>query len=270
MVVSTVIYVDVLIFLNAVVDYFLLLASAKLAGRKISEKRLIFSSIFSSFTSLYIFAPEQHFLLDIAIRFVLCILICIVAFGFKNKVMFFKSLASIIAVTLLYNGIAVAFWLAIKPSAMVIKNSVVYFNISAVQMLVFSILGYLIIRIIQFLIKRFSPYANRVNLRIFNKNAVIDVTAMVDSGNSLVDVYNGKKVVITDYATASRIFENLSEKAPLYLPYKYVGGNGLISAYYCDGINVNGKTVKKVMIAVSEDEFNGDYKAIVSPDILEG
>ena len=220
MVVSTVIYVDVLIFLNAVTDYFLLLASAKFAGRKISEKRLIFSSIFSAFTSLYIFAPELHFLLDIAIRLIICVLICIVAFGFKNKVIFLKSLASIIAVTLLYNGIAAAFWLAIKPSAMVIKNSVVYFNISAVEMLVFSIFGYLIIRIVQFLTKRFSPYAKRVNLRIFNKNTVTDVLAMVDSGNSLADVYNGKKVIITDYATASRIFENLSEKAPLYLRWR--------------------------------------------------
>ena len=50
----------------------------------------------------------------------------------------------------------------------------------------------------------------------------------------------------------------------------YVGGNGLINGYYCDGVSFNGKTIKKVMIAVSEDEFNGDYKAIVSPDILEG
>lgn len=267
---STVIYLDILIFLNAVVDYFLLLAAAAMSGRRIKEVRLIISCIFASFTSLYIFAPKLSAITDLIIRLGISMLISLVAFGYKNAVDFLKAFACVLAVTLLYNGLAVAFWTVFKPSSMVIKNSVVYFDISAVQMIVFSIIGYIIIRLVQFLVRRFSPHSKRVSIRICNENSIVDTNALVDSGNSLKDIYSSANVVITDFETASRIFNDLDKKPPLLLPYNYVGGSGLIKAYYCDSAEVNGKVIKKVLVAVSENNFDGDYRAIVSPDILEG
>lgn len=269
-VIATVIYLDILVFLNAVIDYFLLLATSAMSGFKIKELRLVISSIIAALTSLYIFVPKQPVLLDIIFRACFLIVVTFATFGFKSLTSYVKSLACLILVTLLYNGLAAVVWLTFKPSSMIIKNSVVYFDISALEMVLFSVFGYLIIRVIQFLVNRFSPYAKRISIRIVNENAVIDTTALIDSGNSLTDIYSGKKVVVTDYNTAESIFKDLENKAPLYLPYKYVGGNGLIKCYYCDSVYVNGKNIKKALIAISENSFDGDYKAIVSPDILEG
>ena len=43
----------------------------------------------------------------------------------------------------------------------------------------------------------------------------------------------------------------------------------MINAYYCDGVILGGRKINKVLVAVSENTFSGDYKAIISKDILE-
>ncbi len=265
-----VIYVDVLIFLNAVIDYFLILAASALVSRKIKEIRLIIACIFASFTSLYIFAPEVARFADLLIRISISLAVTLVAFGFKSPVLFFRATAAVIAVTFLYNGLAVAFWNIFKPTSMVIKNSIVYFNISAIEMIMFSLIGYLLIKVGKFFICRFSPHAKRVDISFFNENSVVETKALVDSGNSLKDIYGGRSVVITDYKTASEIFCNINTKPPLLLPFESIGGKGMVKAYYCDAVKIGGKKIDKTLIAVSENDFSGDYRAIVSPDITEG
>ncbi len=263
------IYVDILIFLNAVIDYFLILLASKISSVIISEKRLILSCVFASLTSLYIFVPALPKLLDLIIRIAICFFITFVAFGFKSTVSFIKAFTSFIAVTFVYNGFAVVFWNIFKPYSMVIKNSVVYFDISAVEMIIFSCIGYLLIRLGRFLICRFSPHCKRVDLDIYNNNSAVNIKAIVDSGNSLKDIYGGRKVVITDKKTAGKIFGDLNSKPPLLLPFESIGGSSMVNAYYCEAVGVNGRRINKVLIAVSENVFEGDYKAIVSNDILE-
>ena len=265
-----IIYVDILLFLNAVIDYFLILAASVLVSRKIKEIRLIIACLFASVTSLYIFAPEMHPIADLLIRIFISLSVTLVAFGFKSFVLFIKATTAVIAVTFLYNGLAVAFWNIFKPNSMVIKNSVVYLNISAIEMIVFSLFGYVLIRIGKFLTCRFSPHAKRVDISFINENSLVETKALVDSGNSLKDVYGGRNVVITDYKTASEIFCNIKTKSPLLLPFESIGGNGMIKAYYCDAVKIGNKRFDKTLVAVSEKNFEGDYRAIVSPEITEG
>ena len=265
-----IIYVDILLFLNAVIDYFLILAASALTARKIKEKRLIIACLFASVTSLYIFAPETHPIIDLLIRILISMAVTFVAFGFKSFSLFLKSTTAVIAVTFLYNGIAVAFWNIFKPNSMVIKNNVVYLNISAIEMIGFSLLGYILIRIGKFLACRFSPHAKRVDISFINQNSLVETKALVDSGNSLKDIYFGKNVVITDIKTASEIFCDIKTKTPLLLPFESIGGNGMIKAYYCDAVKIGNKTLDKTLVAVCEKNFEGDYRAIVSPEITEG
>ncbi len=264
-----IVYVDVLVFLNAVVDYFILLLASFFAERKIKEWRLVLSAVISSFGSLYIFAPKTHLIIDIAFKLVLGIVITLIAFGFKTLKSFLKAYFCFTAVTLLYCGLMVALWTVFAPNKMVIKNSVVYFNISLSQMLIFTVAGYIIIRLIRFFITKNAPHSKRAELLMYNNNTSLNVMALVDSGNSLKDIYKNRKVIITDLKTATELFGNLEEKLPLLLPYKTISGSAFAKAYALKKARVNNKQLNDLLVAVCDIDFSEDYRAIVSPDILE-
>lgn len=52
-----IVYVDVLIVVNFIVNYFLLLGASSASGRSINRIRIIFSAIFGALSSLIIFFP---------------------------------------------------------------------------------------------------------------------------------------------------------------------------------------------------------------------
>ena len=264
-----IVYVDVLVFLNSVVDYFILLAASFFAERKIKEWRLMLSSFLSALGSLYIFAPKTNMFFDFLFKALFSLFITLTAFGYKKLRIFFKAYFCFFGVSLLYCGLAVLLWTVFAPNKMVIKNSVVYFNISLTQMLIFTVAGYVVIRLIRFFIIRNSVHSKRAELSLFNENTTVNVTALVDSGNSLKDIYQNRKVVITDNKTAETLFDNLEKKLPLLLPYKTINGSSFAKAYGCKSAKVNNKTINNVLVAVCNVEFNDDYKAIVSTDILE-
>ena len=264
-----IVYVDVLVFLNAVVDYFILLAASFFAERKIKEWRLVLSSVLSALGSLYIFAPKTNTFVDFLFKAVFSLLITLSAFGYKKLRVFLKAYFCFFAVSLLYCGLSVLLWTVFNPNKMVIKNSVVYFDISVMQMLIFAVAGYIAIRLIRFFITRNSPHSKRVELSLVNGSTAVNLTALVDSGNSLKDIYQNRKVVITDNKTAQTLFGNLEKKLPLLLPYKTINGSSFAKAYGCKSIKVNNKKFDNVLVAVCNIEFNDDYKAIVSTDILE-
>lgn len=264
-----VVYIDVLVFLNAVVDYFILLAASFFAERKIKEWRLIVSSFLSALGSLYIFAPKTNMFFDFLFKGLFSLLITLCAFGYKKLRIFLKAYFCFFGVSLLYCGLAVLLWTVFAPNKMVIKNWVVYFNISLVQMLVFTVVGYVIIRIVRYFLIRSMPHSKRADLTLFNENTTVNLTALVDSGNSLKDVYQNRKIIITDNKTAETLFGNLENKLPLLLPYKTINGSSFAKAYGCKTVKVNNKTLDNVLVAVCDVDFNDDYKAIVSTDILE-
>ncbi len=264
-----VVYIDVLIFLNAVVDYFILLLASFFAERKIKEWRLMLSSFLSALGSLYIFAPKTNMFFDFLFKALFSLIITLTAFGYKKLRIFLKAYFCFFGVSLLYCGLAVLLWTVFTPNKMVIKNSVVYFNISLTQMLIFTVAGYIIIRIIRFFVTKSAPHSKRAELSLNNNNTCVNISALVDSGNSLKDIYQNRKIIITDNKTATELFGNLEEKLPLLLPCKTISGSSFVKAYSLKKATVNNTPIYNVLVAVCNIQFNDDYRAIVSPDILE-
>ena len=264
-----VVYIDVLVFLNAVVDYFILLLASHFCDKKVKEWRLITASILSALGSLYIFAPKTNTITDFFVKAVFSFLITLFAFGFKSLKRFLKAYFCFLSVSVIYCGLAVVLWTVFATNKMVIKNSVVYFDISVMQMLIFTVIGYMVIRVIRFIITKNSPHGKRANLSLNNGNVQMNLTALVDSGNSLKDVYQNRKVIITNKITAENLFGNLENKLPLLLPYKTINGSSFAKAYSCESVVINNKKRDSVLIAVCDFEFNDDYSAIVGVDILE-
>ncbi len=263
------VYLDILLFLNSVIDFFLLNLATFIIGRKIKTKRIIIAALFSSTFSFLIFVPKLSYAIEMLLTLIFVLIVAVVTVGFKNKIIFLKFYFALLSVSMAFNGLIILFWNIFKPNGMLIRNSVLYLNISAIEMIGWTVASYVIIRLVLFIIRRSSPTAARCKVTLENLGKTIELTALVDTGNSLKDVYTGKQVIIVDYNTANELFGDTSDLLPVLLPYSTVDNQKLLSAYYCKKTKVNNREIGVSLIAVAEKTIeNTDYKAIVSPQIL--
>lgn len=282
-----VVYIDILICLNIFVNYFILLITTRLNGGNIRIFRQILAAVVGALFSLYIFIPKQGPVVELLVKLVFSAVIIVCGYGFGGWKKFFRLLATFYGVSFLYAGLMLAMWFTFRPNGMAINNGVVYFNISPLMLIGATVISYLIILLIGKFRKRPAVCGTRCQLEIAFGAKTVSVTALVDTGHSLTDLFSDAPVVITEYKTAAALlpmtvqpaFAAVGAAPPKELgdryrviPYSVIGGNGLLPAFRCDTVTITEgerrKTVKNAVIAVSSQPLGGDYGAIVSPEIL--
>ncbi|MBO4693945.1 MAG: sigma-E processing peptidase SpoIIGA [Clostridia bacterium] len=266
------IYADVLIITNFIVDYFLLSVTGKAAKQSSSLPRSLVASLFAALGSLVILFPEQNIFIRLLFRLSFGYIICIICFGYKS----FRriTLISLIffAVTTCFAGAMLALWYISKPYGMVVNNSVVYFDISPVFLIVFSVVGFIIFSLLSHFFSKRSKTAEKcfVTLSFLNKKASFD--GIIDSGNSLSDGFTQRAVIILDNKNAKHSFGELS---PLIYSDRYraipcgtVAGTTILDGFRCDsGVITTEKKVfnlEKPIMAISKVPLC-DCAAIVNP-----
>ena len=98
------VYVDILIFVNVVVNTVILWLTARIMRLDTKPLRLIFAVAISVAYGFAICLPQLSFLLNIAAKFISGALIVFVAFGFGNVRKFIKTLCVFMAVSAAYIG----------------------------------------------------------------------------------------------------------------------------------------------------------------------
>lgn len=289
MVIALTVYVDILLAVNIFVNYFLLLASAKILRCDIKRIRLFSASALGSLYSLIIFLPELPEMLTVCINLAVSAVLTVIAFAPKSLKVFLREVGVFFAVNFAFAGIMLGIWLAFKPSGMVFNNSVVYFNIDIKVLTASTVICYAVITVILRLIKRSAPSESIFSVTFFNSGRSVTVNALLDTGNTLKDGFSGKPVIIAD----SSVFNSLigfspeacfrgnnaidmmgAENKIRLVAYNTVGEKGFLRALPVDGVSVekDGKLymAKNVLIAQSKTEFtNGEYSAILNNDFFE-
>ena len=277
---AVVIYADILVIVNVVVDYFLLLAAAHMAGRTVSGRRLIFGAVVGGFTALTVFLPKQNFLVDCAIRFAALLLMAFAAFGYHSIRVFARACGITALVTCGYGGLMAAVWQIFRPRGMAVIGHVVYFDLSPLVLIAATVATYLLFTALTFLLKRHSPHADRCEVTVSAGERHVTKTALIDTGNALEDVMGGAKVLVADRAVAEELFGDLDEeKGDLQrryrlLPCETVTGNGLLEGYRCDRavIREGKRTValEKPVLAIAATRMEQDCPIILNPCIFSG
>ena len=170
------VYADILVVLNLIVDYFLLRLSSHILKRNISVWRIVLSALIGAASSLYIFLPEMPKAIEFIFKTSVCLIMCFTAFGYTKLKIFLRAFFVISAVSFIYGGVMIAVWYTFKPSGMIIHNSVVYFNISPVFLIAFSLLMYGVIILISKITEKSSPYSKYCDIDlVYNKNHATEV-----------------------------------------------------------------------------------------------
>lgn len=270
------VYVDILIVVNTIVDYFLIKVTCLLKNRKITALRHIIASLLGGTSSLYIFLINTNPIVDFVFQCFVSFIISTICFGVKNRKQLVSVFLILQAVVCGYTGFVIAFYTLFKPKQIIINNSIIYYQISPLTLILFTGAFYLIFTLLFFVFSKNSIKSDRCKILVWANNTSIELNAIIDTGNSIEDAMSNSEIIITSNENIKKLFGHLKEKTYKNrirkIPCGTVSGIGLLDGLRCDYalVYLSKETIRleKPILAISKYEFEDDYDAIVNPRIF--
>lgn len=268
------IYIDVLIILNIYVNFFLLLATARLRNLRLTVPRCIITSVFASLFSLVIFVPSMNIVAEGIFRVFSAFLVVLCGFGFGGFKVYLKNTFFFFAVNFVFSGVVSALMTTLNSSVMYFRNAVLYIDLSPVVLIIGTALAYAVINIVGRIFRKNDISDSRYSVIVSAFGKTVKMKALADTGNNLTDVFSGAPVIICDSeklgvsADASMIGEI---KGARLLPYSTIDNDGLIPVFRPSYVCVKNETsgvVKEVTALIGVTSKNKECEAVFNPKIL--
>ncbi|MEG2428845.1 MAG: sigma-E processing peptidase SpoIIGA, partial [Oscillospiraceae bacterium] len=281
------IYIDVLVLINIYIGYFLFASTKRLLNLKINRWKFAISCVLCGFSSLLILIDMNA--VELIITKIFClIIICLPVFFNKNIKYFIKCVLTFFIVNIIFGGMMFAIWYFITPPAMQFKNGIVYFDISAIMIAIFTIITYIIICIFTHFFRRKTDNCDSYDMKISYQGREVLVHSMLDTGNKLSDIYSGLPVILCSIKSMKSLINQqlidcvksneilaYDEKLQKFLikehikiiPICCVSGKSSVLAFKPDNLVLLNKKGEKIhingLIGLTENGFcDGEYDCI--------
>lgn len=273
------IYVDVLILLNIYVNYFLIKTTAKITHSPLKFLRCIAASAYGSLFSLLILVPNINTALNMIIKLAAAFTVVLAAFGRKNGAARF-AVNSIIffSVNLIFGGAVYAVYVWLEPNFIRFNNTYFYVDFSLTVLIFTTAALYFSVCAVRYFIDRIPEGTGYYKVIIRCKDKIVSMKGLADTGNSLVDFFSGKPIIICNKekipdVTGNSDFmsdaNNLAKGFRL-IPCSTVSGDGIIPIFKPDEVIIfdekNG--IQKSVEAMIGFSSQSD-QAIFNPKLLK-
>ena len=284
----TVIYVDTLFLLNAVIDYLLLLAAARLAGEPLRRWRFALGAALGGFYAVAIFLPGFQFLSALPWRLASAGLMMLVSYGGSGRLL--RQGLLFVALTCAFGGGVVAIGL-MGGSGLALGGGVFYSSLDLKMVLLSAAVCYGALTLVFRRIGRHSAASGElVEARLTLMGRSVRLTALVDTGNTLTDPVSGRPAMVAEGESVRDLFPK--DRQPAFrdlldpaggltrlgtgewrsrfrlLPYRAVGvERGLLLAVRADSLELDGQGRGPVLVALSPTAVSdgGGYRALIGP-----
>lgn len=272
------IYLDSLFALNAIIDYFLLLCSARVAGAVLHRWRLGLAAVLGGFWAVASVLPGFEFLSFAPMKLVPAVFMALIAFGGERKL--WRCLVIFLAVSAAFGG---AVWAASMLAGTGMYGGRVYLPVSTRVLVLSFALCYAGVSLV---FRRIGKRAEReiLPLAVTLRGKNVTLRALRDTGNGLYDPVSGRAVAVAELGAispllggfectgndAAALCETLCKLSGLegrvtLVPYSALGtGHGLLAAIRPDSVAISGKEAD-ILIGISPAALSqdGDIDAIL-------
>lgn len=300
----TEVYVDVLLIVNFVMDFFIIWAAGKLANVRFTIPRMLLAAVLGAVYSLVVFFPEISYFNTLMAKVAFSFVMILAAFAPLTIRSFFRSLVYFYLVSFAMGGaiIGITYLTEELPwSVQVLNGAASYFGnlhpgwlLIGMGVAVISGLGGII-----FLRRSWLQEQLLSELIISFDDKQILVSALLDTGNQLIDPLTNKPVIVVEYESLKGILpegisssiagkddisltglsENISPDwaARLKLiPYNSVGrSHGMMLGVKPDMVEIINRERKiktnNVVIGILNRTLNkeGRFHALLPPAVLQ-
>lgn len=277
----TVVYIDVLFLLNLVVDYLLLLATARITGEMISRVRLAIGALLGAGYAVILFLPGFLWISHPLCKVCSAVLVVLIAFGKSRRLVrlilvFFGASAAL-------GGVVLALQM-VGAGGLTLENGVLYTGFDVRILLVTVILSYVILSMAFERVARHGGERQDLNTaHISIAEERICLTVLTDTGNTLTDPIGNKPVMVAEARVFRSILpDNVDPSDPVgslaymqddgmkkrfrLLPYRAVGvEHGMLLAVRTDSVTIGKREWKGLLVALSPTPVSdgGAYQALI-------
>ena len=244
------IYIDLVLVLNFLFDLILLLTVSYVLKRNVNNYRIILGAFIGSLSTLLLFININNIELFL-FKVILAIMMIIISFGYYNIRYTLKNISYLYIVSIILGGFL--YFLNITFSY---KNQglVFYHNGLSINFIFLIIISPVILYLYTKQIKELKyKYTNYYKVDIYINNYIIKTNAYLDTGNTLVDPYLKRPVLILN---KKKMIYDINEFKMVLVPYKTISDTGILKCFIADFIYVKGLGRKEnVLIALSTEEI---------------
>lgn len=287
------VYVDILLCINLYVNYILLKSTELILKVRFTRLRRVLAAAVGAVSSLLLLLPPLPWLLLFGIRIALALLIVFVAGGERRGRVLVRQTLLFFAANVVFAGAVLLLWTLFFPEFAVVNNGAVYFDISALTLIVATTVAYLLL----VLWSRLRPKTARqllLPVRIVTGQGERELRGFTDSGNNLRDVFTDTPVVIARFSSVAPLLppgladsirpvvcgeRSVADWTPVpgvrWIPCSTIGADCLLAAFapqalYClrEGV---WRQADRVLLGVAPDRsFPGHYDLLLHPDLTFG
>ena len=296
------IYIDILFMENIVMNYLILLLTAKFSKSRTSSLRLFLGAVVgASYVIILILFPSMKFYYTAFAKLILSLLIIAIAFSPERLITFAKTLAVFYVSTFMFAGAAFAF-LYFNQKGGFVKNGIVYvfwdskWTLLFISTITVGIIARVFWEVIHY---KFVREGLLVHLKISFESKMIDMAALIDTGNSLYDPLTKTPVIVVEFDAIKDILPseikdifcdskegdlncvtNIVSKSSWFsrfrlIPFTSLGKeNGMLIGFKPDYIEVGEeeerKGVSDVIVGIYNSALskNEKYRALLSPELV--
>lgn len=281
----TTIYLDTLFLLNALIDYLLLLCSARLAGEPLERLRFGAGAVLGGGYAVALFLPGMGFLYHPLCRLSVAVLMVLVAFARSRRLL--RQVVVFFALSCAFGGGVLAVSL-LGGQGLSIGGGVIYSGLDLKMVLLSAAGCYVALSAVFRNWGRHSHVRGELRrVKITLEGREISLTALMDTGNTLCDPVSGRRVMVVEGACAAglipeveredltdpaRGLERLGGRRPgrfRLLPYRAVGTErGLLLTLRADRVELDGARQESTLVALSPNPVSdgGGYQALAGTD----
>jgi stage II sporulation protein GA (sporulation sigma-E factor processing peptidase) len=222
--------------------------------------------------SLTILFPGIPPAFSLLMKLVMSLTIVLMAFGFKGLRAMIRETVAFYLTSFAFAGFMLVLWHFFAPQGLMIRNAVVYFNISPLTLIVLTVVCYAAITLFHRITGRQMPKELNCRILVECNGKTSAFTARVDTGNSLREPFSGDPVVVVHESVVERMIPSKDDLNYRLIPFDAVSGGGVLEAFRPDRMTICvGKRdiiTKQVYIAVAKMKF-GEFDALLNPELLQ-
>lgn len=270
----TVVYLDSVFLFNALIDYLLVLAAARLAGIPLHRGRYAFCGLLGGLYAAAVFLPGCGFLAAVPVKMAAGVLLALVSFGgerhFLRLTMLTFAIACALAGTVLGLGL-------LAGQSIPQARGVFYTNVNGKTLLISASGLYVLLAVLFRAAAAHGIRGERIPIRVSLMGRTVALMALRDTGHRLRDI-SGNPVLTVELRCFPQLAAEVSqlpavealpllrrkypELRPQLLPIHTAAGSGLLLSVKSDWASIDEQCYPGIRIALVKTELGSGYTAL--------
>lgn len=269
------VYAEILFIENFITGAVILILTGKIRGIRAVKWRIAIGAVMCGIYAFILFVPLR-WMAALVSKMLFSAAVVLAVFGISTWRGMLKTAGVFYIISFLMGGVTIALMYMMKIPGMTGNGSFMLKGTTFLQIAAgVSVTWYLGCWLTGLLREKMTKESVLRNAVIHIDDNTWEVKALIDTGNSLRDPATGYHVAVLSNSVGEQINQTWLKNRLHVIPYKGIGGGGLLYGFRPDLLIVGDRQIDKIILAMSDDDFrpwNGTdkYDLLLHQQLLEG